>query len=1041
MAINFNANLQLGNAVKEGLAQATSNSSKLTQFLANTTYDNFLVHSSKEWLSTVQAVGSTTVKEAKSTADKLKGDAKELSAVAKAAPNSDVFQGLADSVGTGLQDLMRSSIDIITAQDFTGSINTITSAAVTTISGAIVNVSDVGMINTGPSITNNSNVVVNKTSTSISIADTNYRTNDTEITVTKQKILSAENKHTVATNTISEVSTSSRTTAVTDYQVVSSDVNHYSNNAINVASNSMLLGSKGTTSVLAQQDIVIAAGQSSLVEGTSQAVGDINSQVTPAIGKLLLQSTGSVTTQADGTIAHISDSYGANSNKIGFASIDFASNAVNTTIVSKGQSALIGDSITYTGNRTVGISVNPFGILAGTGVAPLVPLLTELLPPIKINVPSLPEFPFGSLADFLSKCLPNVSAVDTINQVVDTIRQSDTSAKTEVQKQDEHALEAQDRLLISLEDPLVPVPKDLNTDMPISASNSIPTASKGPNKPTPKTSIKPQPVPRAVDKIPSNNKEHTFTAANAVEGAAQLGLLHKVYIDRPEDFYTNKSKPTVSNEVVPSIEAKNNLQSSIKSLSSLQRFEVINFFSKPYRKNIDANYSDFITALALVDISNVDVTINNSAQVNTFLANAALVKEMRTFLNTKRPTGIGAVLNSIPYTVFPAPKTPPTIGQGIIDVSTQIALQAQNPMVAGHTTENWLQGTDVNVNEHSFTFGDEFGAADQVNINGFTQLLNKHIDGIITAYFPDATVERVLSLTRGIIEGNIKDVGDYANRIAQIVGGDASMYVDYASQVYSVYTDVVKNSNYSSLLSLPYVSELLGPTVTPIAKKVLSLIGKKVQDRDIYDIAGSIFTALTGIGIPLLDELAKLLGCIDSIKSSAPSLQNISNPVLQDIIDYLPRVIQTVPNKNVLNITPDNCGIISELNADEASINIEEIGPQYVTFRLANPDLIKNNYKPTPDTNTPVNIYCELFLDRNTNQVLSPYKLYSQFTSNVLEYRVVVRQDDGLYIARINNPNTVLVLETVATGALYQYTALDLGNRLVPYPLDAYVLL
>jgi hypothetical protein len=89
---------------------------------------------------------------------------------------------------------------------------------------------------------------------------------------------------------------------------------------------------------------------------------------------------------------------------------------------------------------------------------------------------------------------------------------------------------------------------------------------------------------------------------------------------------------------------------------------------------------------------------------------------------------------------------------------------------------------------------------------------------------------------------------------------------------------------------------------------------------------------------------------------------------------------------------------------------------------------------------TPVNVYTEFYSDRVTNLVLLPYKVGSQFTSNIIEYRITNKTGDT-YTATLINTTTILTLEDNISGSLYQYTTADIGNRLAPYILDSYILL
>ena len=78
--------------------------------------------------------------------------------------------------------------------------------------------------------------------------------------------------------------------------------------------------------------------------------------------------------------------------------------------------------------------------------------------------------------------------------------------------------------------------------------------------------------------------------------------------------------------------------------------------------------------------------------------------------------------------------------------------------------------------------------------------------------------------------------------------------------------------------------------------------------------------------------------------------------------------------------------------------------------------------------------------NRVNNKVLTPYKQGSQFTSNVIEYKIT-NNTSNIYTAILINNSTILTLEDNISGSLYAYTSADIGNRLAPYILDSYILL
>lgn len=1055
MTINFNdlSEITFDGTVYNEVTKASDNTSATTQEKSNVTYDNFLLHSSKEWLSTIENNASEIIKDVKETSTKVKSDKKVVDATKKAAPDSAAFKDSSKKVTEGVKDFAASAAAMTEITNYSGAINFISTTAVNTVTGAINTTADMGISTKSPSISTTTNVSVTNAATSINFSDTDFTKTKERILVSDQELKSLSNKHSAVTNTTSIASKSNKATATEDHQVVASEQNQYSNTHTTLTSESSLFGSKGSTSLITQSDLIIGAGQTNKEEVASGAsTDDISNPISDLNtgGSIKILSTGNITTSTPGTIANQADAYGATVAKFGVTSVDTALNSTTTTIQSKTQSTLSSDGITYTGNRNVGISINPFGILAGTGIAPLIPFLAEQLPAITIDIPELPEFPFGSLADFLAKCLPFASAIDL---GTGGLEEGGGDSETNPQGPPEEVSDGpEEDILISLEDPLVIQDKG-SIDNPVVLEDSSTEA----QEPKAVKGVKSTHKDRDVTTTPTTKtdkdaKETVFTNRVAVKNAAKLGLLHKVF-DPPEGPI-DKTTTTVTTSDVSQITPAQSLTESIKSITALQQSEVINFFNTSQRSFIKDNYTDFVKASSIVDVFGKNLqqeitsnSANYSKTVLDILKNKSYIEQINTFLNTLRPRGVGGQqppniqddISSSLSSAIGIGKTPPTPGQGILDVLTALNLANQSPEVISETTEGWFKPESIT--DSDISFGDEL--IDNEQISGISELLNNQYVDIIRQAIPDSSIQSALSLTQDIVAGRITTSEQYATRLAALVGGDVSGYISYAQQAMSIYNEV-QQGNYSSLLSIPGVSNVLGSQGTAIASKVLGLISKKnITDQDIYSVVGSIFTSLTGIGIPLLDELAKLLGCIDSLKQQDPFLQNISNSDLQDIIDYLPRIIQTVDpidRKEVLNITPSNCGQVFSLTAEEATIDITEIGITYIKFKLSNKDLIKFNNNPLPNIGNYVNLYSEYYTDRITNTVLAPYKLSSQFTSNVLEYRISNKLND-VYTAVINDPSIDLVLEDTISGSLYQYTTNDVGNRLIPYVLDSYILL
>ena len=111
-------------------------------------------------------------------------------------------------------------------------------------------------------------------------------------------------------------------------------------------------------------------------------------------------------------------------------------------------------------------------------------------------------------------------------------------------------------------------------------------------------------------------------------------------------------------------------------------------------------------------------------------------------------------------------------------------------------------------------------------------------------------------------------------------------------------------------------------------------------------------------------------------------------------------------------------------------------------FRMENIDLLKFNGKNIlPSENTIIQVYVEKFFNRKTEQDLFVSRTPEFFSPVIYSFKVAdYKQDRNVGIAQLIPTQSFIFLENT-TGATFSYSITNIGNKLNPDILDAYVLL
>ena len=183
------------------------------------------------------------------------------------------------------------------------------------------------------------------------------------------------------------------------------------------------------------------------------------------------------------------------------------------------------------------------------------------------------------------------------------------------------------------------------------------------------------------------------------------------------------------------------------------------------------------------------------------------------------------------------------------------------------------------------------------------------------------------------------------------------------------------------------------------------------------------------------------------IVETLPRLSQMYNSILElpagETIEGLTKE-QVIDIKNTkINIKLDPCFVQVKLNAVEANIEIIELKKGMLLFKMEQSELLNlNNKDLTPGINTLIQLYAEEFYDINKRRALRVERNSEFYTPVTYNFKVVNYQlDNNLGLAQLIPTQSRIYLRSADDNLVYNYNIIDIGNKLEPQVLDAYVVL
>lgn len=321
---------------------------------------------------------------------------------------------------------------------------------------------------------------------------------------------------------------------------------------------------------------------------------------------------------------------------------------------------------------------------------------------------------------------------------------------------------------------------------------------------------------------------------------------------------------------------------------------------------------------------------------------------------------------------------------------------------------------------------------------------------------------------------------DYIQDIANVLGGGE--FISQATSIYSNIEGLLKDVSSGDILSVltgsnldNLLSQVLGAESAGSIGKIFNLIKSATGLIDSVKLLPDLLNLMNEYSIPAIDQVGIALNCLDLFnktkglldsigglggnKQGAALLENagrltelkntldsLDDSTLEELNNQLNQEldeeIDLVEYKRILNsnLVLDSCFRMPKLNVFQSEIEVLELRPQAIVFRITNFDILQSDVNLLPKTNDLVQIRVQGFYSSSAREYLVPYQTDFQYTPSV--YTFVISQFNAatnIGIAYYDRSYSSIVLENTE-GILYKFNSEAIGTTLSPDIVDSYIL-
>jgi len=189
--------------------------------------------------------------------------------------------------------------------------------------------------------------------------------------------------------------------------------------------------------------------------------------------------------------------------------------------------------------------------------------------------------------------------------------------------------------------------------------------------------------------------------------------------------------------------------------------------------------------------------------------------------------------------------------------------------------------------------------------------------------------------------------------------------------------------------------------------------------------------------IDLIEKLPRLTQMWNSIKEAPVDVAVNGNNTIFD--ELTPEQLDALQSSEVA-VPVNRCYIAPELNLVESTVEVIEVKDGVMLYKMQFPQsLAFNNKNIFPSNNTVVQIYVDRFFNNKTQQDMEIFRTREFFSPRIYSFKTAVYdRDKNLGVAYLMNNQTRIHLKS-ASGVPYNYSIMDIGRKLDPIIVDAYI--
>ena len=196
-------------------------------------------------------------------------------------------------------------------------------------------------------------------------------------------------------------------------------------------------------------------------------------------------------------------------------------------------------------------------------------------------------------------------------------------------------------------------------------------------------------------------------------------------------------------------------------------------------------------------------------------------------------------------------------------------------------------------------------------------------------------------------------------------------------------------------------------------------------------------TLSTGAVIETIETLPRLTQIMNSVADLSDN--NELNPFVSIMS---PSQIKDVKDNYLKNTeTISNCYVAPKLNVAESTIVVKTIDKAILVFSMDNINLLEINQKNIfPSLNTIIQVYATQFKSIKTGEIYEVHRSEEFFSPHIYNYRVMkFNRTTNSGIAQFSPSQTRIYLKD-NNNVAYNFSASDVGSKIQPIVLDAYIM-